>query len=276
MMEEEEREVASNPPGSSVVAARPTFSNTSPDAAAPTPAGLPLELVPAAALPPHAPAEPLEDPALPATPRTAAKSTVMRSAGPMEVLFRVPGSLGLQFANLAEQVSIKIIHANKQAAMVNAKAVAWDEPEPLQVGMVVAAVGYPGVPPMSTDRLGYAAVIGMLRQKERPLTVRFAPPKSELRAEIDRLYGLHNPAKLLEVDGLSAKYGEPRLLAMVKKKYGLGASVSAVFREAGTLGLKFRGGPAADGGPHAQVVRVLAINPGTQAERMPQLRAGLV
>ena len=50
-------------------------------------------------------------------------------------------------------------------------------------------------------------------------------------------------------------------------------SISAVFREVGTLGLKFTATTDSGGGP---MVQVLAINPGTQAERMPQLQAGLV
>lgn len=44
---------------------------------------------------------------------------------------------------------------------------------------------------------------------------------SELRMEIERLYSVHNPAKLTEVDTLIQKYGETRLVAMIRKKYGL-------------------------------------------------------
>ena len=43
--------------------------------------------------------------------------------------------------------------------------------------------------------------------------------QSEARREIEALYRQHNPEKLAEVDGLLAKYGEARLLAMVRKKY---------------------------------------------------------
>ena len=43
--------------------------------------------------------------------------------------------------------------------------------------------------------------------------------QSEARREIEALYRQHNPEKLAEVDGLMAKYGEARLLAMVRKKY---------------------------------------------------------
>ena len=48
-----------------------------------------------------------------------------------------------------------------------------------------------------------------------------APPaaQSEARREIEALYRQHNPEKVAEVDGLLAKYGEARLLAMVRKKY---------------------------------------------------------
>ena len=48
------------------------------------------------------------------------------------------------------------------------------------------------------------------------LTVR---GKSAALHEIERLYREHNPAKLVEVPSLVVKYGEPRLLYMVRKKY---------------------------------------------------------
>jgi transcriptional accessory protein Tex/SPT6 len=42
------------------------------------------------------------------------------------------------------------------------------------------------------------------------------------RTEIERLYARHNPAKLgPELENLIAKYGERRLLAMARKKYGV-------------------------------------------------------
>jgi hypothetical protein len=48
---------------------------------------------------------------------------------------------------------------------------------------------------------------------------------SEKRREIDALYGANNPEKLPDVDGLLAKYGEDRLLAMVRKKYNVGGAI---------------------------------------------------
>ena len=44
---------------------------------------------------------------------------------------------------------------------------------------------------------------------------------SAKRQEIEALYTEHNPEKLVEVDALCAKYGEDRLLSMVRKKYGI-------------------------------------------------------
>ena len=48
-------------------------------------------------------------------------------------------------------------------------------------------------------------------------TPRTAKTKAVL--EIEALYRKHNPEKLAEVDGLLTKYGEAKLLAMIKKKY---------------------------------------------------------
>ena len=48
-----------------------------------------------------------------------------------------------------------------------------------------------------------------------------AGPASPKRQEIDQLYDQHNPEKLPEVDKLVSKYGEDRLLSMVRKKYGV-------------------------------------------------------
>jgi hypothetical protein len=45
---------------------------------------------------------------------------------------------------------------------------------------------------------------------------------SSARREIEALYGQNNPEKLGDVDTLLAKYGEERLLLMVRKKYGVG------------------------------------------------------
>jgi hypothetical protein len=57
---------------------------------------------------------------------------------------------------------------------------------------------------------------GSLAESERVATMQ---PKSVRRLEIEELYEQHNPDKLPEVDMLAAKYGEQRLLAMVRKKY---------------------------------------------------------
>ena len=46
---------------------------------------------------------------------------------------------------------------------------------------------------------------------------------SAARLEIEELYGRHNPEKLVDVDTLLGKYGEAKLLGMVRKKYGVGA-----------------------------------------------------
>ena len=45
--------------------------------------------------------------------------------------------------------------------------------------------------------------------------------RHSLRAELEALYEEHNPSKLADVDALAAKYGEAKLLAMARKKYGL-------------------------------------------------------
>eukprot|EP01052_Picozoa_sp_SAG31_P000177 SAG31_NODE_5_length_43735_cov_42.922266_33_plen_143_part_00 len=44
--------------------------------------------------------------------------------------------------------------------------------------------------------------------------------KSAARAEIEAIYGLHNPSKLHTVEKLANKYGEDRLLLMMRTKYG--------------------------------------------------------
>ena len=54
-----------------------------------------------------------------------------------------------------------------------------------------------------------------------------APTASEKRREVEALYAEHSPEKLADVDKLLAKYGEDRLLSMVRRKYGVGASNDA-------------------------------------------------
>lgn len=51
------------------------------------------------------------------------------------------------------------------------------------------------------------------------LTAKRAFMMSAARQEIDTLYQQHNPEKLGDVDGLAAKYGEEKLLTMVRKEY---------------------------------------------------------
>ena len=45
--------------------------------------------------------------------------------------------------------------------------------------------------------------------------------KSAAIAEIEELYGQHDPPKIAEVPALAAKYGEAELLRMVRKKYNV-------------------------------------------------------
>ena len=54
-----------------------------------------------------------------------------------------------------------------------------------------------------------------------------ATPPSAAVAEVERLYREHNPEKVADVPSLAAKYGEAKLLAMVRKKYGVVAVPSA-------------------------------------------------
>ena len=42
-----------------------------------------------------------------------------------------------------------------------------------------------------------------------------------MRKEIEALYGANDPEKLPQVDALLAKYGDRKLLAMVRKKYAV-------------------------------------------------------
>lgn len=52
--------------------------------------------------------------------------------------------------------------------------------------------------------------------KAAPVNKSVDPAK---RQEIEALYTAHNPTKLAEVDHLLAKYGENKLLTMVRNKY---------------------------------------------------------
>jgi hypothetical protein len=96
--------------------------------------------------------------------------------------------------------------------------------------------------------------------------------RSERRLEIERLYAQHNPEKLAQVGELAAKYGEKKLLAMVRKKYagrGMGGSGRIVvqFTAAGPLGIRW----VQD---HSHV-RILDVKEGSQAASTPDVREGL-
>jgi len=79
--------------------------------------------------------------------------------------------------------------------------------------------------PKLAVKYGEAKLLAMVRKKYGAAAAAPPPPadppaaQSEARREIEALYREHNPEKLAEVDGLLAKYGEARLLAMVRKKY---------------------------------------------------------
>lgn len=76
-----------------------------------------------------------------------------------------------------------------------------------------------------------APAAGAQKQKAGITDVTPARP-SAARQEIDALYQQHTPEKLGDVDGLSVKYGEAKLLAMVRKKYKVAAAVGAVPKKA--------------------------------------------
>ena len=106
--------------------------------------------------------------------------------------------------------------------------------------------------PKLAAKYGDAKLLAMVRKKYGPAPVGFvavapqpgAPSAgpSAARLEIDALYQQHNPEKLGDVDSLSAKYGEEKLLTMVRKKYKVAAappvalegSVGAAGSDAGT------------------------------------------
>ena len=78
-------------------------------------------------------------------------------------------------------------------------------------------------------KYGEDRLLSMIRRKygvvegegEGEAVVREAAVASAKRNEIDELYGTNNPEKLSDVDKLVGKYGEDRLLSMVRKKYGV-------------------------------------------------------
>jgi hypothetical protein len=84
-----------------------------------------------------------------------------------------------------------------------------------------------------SDGGGGGGVAGLLRSAGRPITLRFrepgsppitptAPPAavskggSATQQEIEALYGKYNPEKLADVPALLVKYGEDRLISMVR------------------------------------------------------------
>jgi hypothetical protein len=80
--------------------------------------------------------------------------------------------------------------------------------------------------PSLVAKYGEENLLAMVRKKYRDQEGGGASPGTSPRvgespqvAEINRLYGTHNPEKLADVPGLIAKYGEAKLLAMVAKKY---------------------------------------------------------
>ena len=57
-------------------------------------------------------------------------------------------------------------------------------------------------------------------EEEIPVSAVAAAGVGEARRQIERLYMRHNPTKLDELDGLVERFGEAKLLAMIKEKYG--------------------------------------------------------
>ena len=66
------------------------------------------------------------------------------------------------------------------------------------------------------------------------------------RREIEELYAQHNPERLADLDSLLAKYGERRLLALLRKKY-LGADAKGTHAR--------RTGPGRRGGRVGEVAQ---------------------
>ena len=143
----------------------------------------------------------------------------------VEVTFDRSGALGLRFAQeQGEQMHLTGITPNSQAARCA---------DQLCKGMrlrVIKGVKYEGTNyvPVEHQVLKYADAISTLRTIGRPVTLVFDPVRPfELaaatagggREAIEALYSRFSPAKLSEVEGLIAKYGEAELLRMVRKKY---------------------------------------------------------
>eukprot|EP01048_Picozoa_sp_COSAG05_P021903 COSAG05_NODE_4180_length_1635_cov_1.715495_2_plen_440_part_01 len=68
-----------------------------------------------------------------------------------------------------------------------------------------------------------AAIQAALNDEKELAAMEAAPAggKSAALQEIEALYGEHNPPKVAEIPSLIAKYGEPELLRMVRKKYNV-------------------------------------------------------
>eukprot|EP01050_Picozoa_sp_SAG11_P000311 SAG11_NODE_8_length_31217_cov_52.169677_13_plen_239_part_00 len=126
--------------------------------------------------------------------------------GRVTTVFSQPGSLGISFEDKRGRASVKSLKPGTQAT---------DHAAQIGPGCILVAVG--GTP---CDSLSYANVINLIRSNPgRPLQLIFQAPKSAMQLEVEALYGQHNPEKLPEVEGLIEKYGEKKLLSMVRKKY---------------------------------------------------------
>jgi hypothetical protein len=189
-----------------------------------------------------------------------------------------PGPLGIKFRSPAPDspltgVSVAAINEGSQAEATGK----------LKPGLQLATVQTSGKS-HSCGHTSYTDLIGLLRSAGRPITLRFrepdsppitptAPPSVGTKAgsakqnEIESLYKKYNPEKLADVPALLAKYGEDRLIAMVRKKYGVlgggetlqdGATVVVALEKAGPLGIRFR-----DEGSRGVVVA--NVSPGSQA-----------
>ena len=107
---------------------------------------------------------------------------------------------------------------------------------------------------------------------------------SAIRQEIEALYQQHNPQKVAEVDDLIGKYGEVKLLKLVRKKYRVEQPqqgteqqvqtaiepIRVTFSRPGPLGFRFA--PDETTG----TVYIMNINEGSQAMEFPELRKGMI
>ena len=80
--------------------------------------------------------------------------------------------------------------------------------------------------PKLAAKYGEAKLLAMVRKKYGVVAVPSGGPTAK-RQEIDALYAQHNPEKLGDVEKLVGKYGEDKLLTMVRKKYRVGQPAAA-------------------------------------------------